>query len=212
MFHGDSINSIASFQYIAEEARSPLRPWLMELWGKAHTSCRLGRQPCSAVPVEEARPGVEAGSFGPTSLRAVSHFILWIRQETQLDPMGRIRARGWQRSILNEFVSWSSFLGSAGESPMPTVLGYTLECFSCSLHTADVAGPGSSLSCLLLEALAQPFTSILLDRQVSASPFSCPLVCGVALGWWVHSLSPCPLGSPLTWHEHGQVTLLWLER
>lgn len=84
MFHGDSINSTASFQYIAEEARSPLRPWLMELWGEAHTSCRLGRQPCCAVPVEEARPGVEAGSFGPTSLRAVSHFILWISRRHSL--------------------------------------------------------------------------------------------------------------------------------
>lgn len=34
---------------------------------------------------------------------------------------------------------------------------------------------------------------------------------GVAPGWWVQSLSPGPLSSPLTWCEHGQVTLLWLE-
>lgn len=48
MFHGVSINSIASFQYVAGEARSPLRPWLTELWGKACTICRPGRQPCRA--------------------------------------------------------------------------------------------------------------------------------------------------------------------
>lgn len=59
----------------------------MELWGKAHTSCRLG----CAVPVEEAHPGAKTGSVGPTALRAmlgIDSFVLWIRQKTLPDPVG----------------------------------------------------------------------------------------------------------------------------
>lgn len=192
----------------------------MELWGEAHTSCRLGGQPCRAVPVEEARPGAEAGSFGPTSLRAMSHFILWIRQETQPDPVGRIRARGWQRSILNEFVSWSLHL--AGWWHPFGKCWWISHANSPGLHCGVLFMLFAHRWCCWTRVFPQPvffwkhWHSLSLPSHWTDKfqhPPSPALQCaGVAPGWWVHSLSPCPLGSPLIWHEHGQVTLLWLEQ
>lgn len=65
VFYGVSINSIASFQYVAGGARSPLKPWLTGWWGEARAFSRLGRQPCRASGGSPWREGRQRWSHQP---------------------------------------------------------------------------------------------------------------------------------------------------
>lgn len=121
-----------------------------------------------------------------------------------------------------------TLLGDAGEPPMMIVLGYTCGTYSTLSAPSRLAfhglctrvmllDQGLPSACPLLEALAEPFPSILLDRQVSASLFCCSSLGNEPFGGLgYHQVvgaqpEPRPLGQPLMWREHGQMTLLWLE-